>query len=379
MLAFAFPGVDGDSVRLSDMLLVLLVPAVIGILTSNTDWFYNWLGRVKQSLRREYVRYIVHIQSSDYYFMLKQDNRNNILQKAISLYVGELQDKEKYQSGQFRLMRVDDSTDENKCWTEKMDHNRGSTELKKFCVKTLPQVKKWTEVEKGIWFHHSEVPDDAPAGQERMIHTIALKTYRRNGYEAIDKFIEKCYKQYIEMLRKEMDQGRYLYQLQVGAKGGDSDSNSGGASKMLFKKYRLTDDKAFDSLYFPEKKDVIALVDDFVKRRGKFSIEGFPNKLGLLLHGPPGTGKTSFVKALSHYTDRHIVSVPLSKLKTNQELYDIMFDRVFPCREDDGVPQRLDFDKVIFLMEDVDAATDIVKARARAQAAPSEEMKAMLK
>lgn len=33
------------------------------------------------------------------------------------------------------------------------------------------------------------------------------------------------------------------------------------------------------------------------------------------------------IKAIAHYTKRHIVSVPLSKVKTNQELMDVMFDQ----------------------------------------------------
>lgn len=111
--------------------------------------------------------------------------------------------------------------------------------------------------------------------------------------------------------------------------------------------------------------------------RGKFEIPGFPNKLGILLDGPPGlgkkvgivavdaiagdnngepqwflmvsdcswfhmpfftstnhrcgrrtgpvpsllagTGKTSLIKALAIYLKRHIVSVSLEKVKTNQD------------------------------------------------------------
>ena len=68
----------------------------------------------------------------------------------------------------------------------------------------------------------------------------------------------------------------------------------------------------------------------------QFGIAGYPQKLGFLLYGPPGTGKTSFIKALAQYTKRSVISIPLTKISTNQELMDIMFDQKIKVDSDDS-------------------------------------------
>jgi hypothetical protein len=60
---------------------------------------------------------------------------------------------------------------------------------------------------------------------------------------------------------------------------------------MLYKAYKLSDHRTFQSFFHPDKDAILSLVDQFTAKKGKFAIPGYPQKLGFLLHGPPGTGK----------------------------------------------------------------------------------------
>eukprot|EP00955_Chlamydomonas_euryale_P064136 358860-Chlamydomonas_euryale.AAC.5 len=69
-------------------------------------------------------------------------------------------------------------------------------------------------------------------------------------------------------------------------------------------------------------------------RQGHFHQGAHTFTLPLFLPRPPRPpvpaappGKTSFIKALAQYTKRSVISIPLTKIRTNQELMDIMFDQ----------------------------------------------------
>merc|ERR1712203_1223119 len=67
-------------------------------------------------------------------------------------------------------------------------------------------------------------------------------------------------------------------------------------------------------------------------------------------------------KAMAQHTSRSIVNVPLARIGTNQELMDIMFDQQYMV-EGEEVPIKLGFKDVIFVMEDIDAASKVVQRR----------------
>jgi hypothetical protein len=80
---------------------------------------------------------------------------------------------------------------------------------------------------------------------------------------------------------------------------------------------------------------------------------------------------------MAQHTGRNVVSIPLARIETNQELMDIVFDQSFAVKGED-MPVKLSFKDIIFVMEDVDAASPIVHARTSSDNTKNETTKVTL-
>lgn len=102
--------------------------------------------------------------------------------------------------------------------------------------------------------------------------------------------------------------------------------------------------RPFDSVVLEEglSAQILSDVREFLAARTWYLDRGIPYRRGYLLHGPPGTGKTSFVQALAGELDFSIAMLSLSQ----RGLTDDLLNRLLL-----NVPAR-----TIVLLEDADAA-----------------------
>ncbi|KAG6610826.1 mitochondrial chaperone BCS1-B [Phytophthora cinnamomi] len=378
-----------------DLVVCMVVPAVVQRITSSGQ---DALGIFKAVFAflcwlffpRQYVTHVVETKevSGGYrsYLLDSESKGNELLQRAILLYLTEnldLHDK----SGRYDLLERPNAekllVDKEFAHIDLEKQKRlkalldqpASPEVAKLGVSVLPPLDEWVTVEEGVEFMNETVRNDDEKTTVQETKTLFhLRSKLPDGPERIDAFVEKAFAFYRDVESKKFkdDTSRYMYVRSSDRPAATDTDDESKLSAPYHKRYALGDDKTFGNVFFDEKESLLQLLDHFENKTGKFAIEGFPNKVGLLLYGPPGTGKTSVIKAVAEKTGRHIVNIPLGKVKTNQELMDAMFDLRYAV---DGLdlPVRMGFKDVVFVMEDIDCASSVVASREDGSSTPVSE------
>ena len=171
------------------------------------------------------------------------------------------------------------------------------------------------------------------------------------------EFIENIDNKYQLSLEKYRNNKKFIYSL-VGS--GDNNSNSYDRESVnKWDECEFKSTRNFNNLFFESKDSLINKLDFFVNNKSYYEYEGHPYTFGIGLHGSPGTGKTSIIKCIANKLNRHIIVIPLSKIKTQNEFNEYFFEHYYTHNN----RKKIDFKDKIIVFEDIDCMTDIVKKR----------------
>lgn len=184
------------------------------------------------------------------------------------------------------------------------------------------------------------------------VETVRLETYK--SIEHIQTYIEKKRNIYINKFCT-ADKKTYVYT-----------GNGYGSNYVEFQKIIFESNKTFKTWFCSEKQNILEIVDNFTNKKGSYALTSNVYKLGILLHGKPGCGKTSFIKALAKEMNRSIITISLDKFSSCSCFMKLFHSEYILAPSGQYNQLRYEYvpmDKRILVFEDIDTAGDIVKKR----------------
>jgi hypothetical protein len=144
-----------------------------------------------------------------------KEERNNILQKAIILFIGEMKHI-KMNNAKVSLMAVTEkgNLDQN---TYEMVYGSTADQLKQYDINVLPPSNTWIELRPDLMFmiSTSEEGDNEEGNRgnsnnsmRKNVTTYHFKVPQRCGEAVIDVFLKEAFDWYVERVRASQDNGR---------------------------------------------------------------------------------------------------------------------------------------------------------------------------
>jgi ABC-type dipeptide/oligopeptide/nickel transport system ATPase subunit len=142
-----------------------------------------------------------------------------------------------------------------------------------------------------------------------------------------------------------------------------SDFN-GNLNWLQFSMSEFNTNKSLRNIYGEHMEILKKRVNLFTNNVSWYEEKGISHTLGILLHGPPGTGKTSTIKAIAKDTKRHIFNIKIRDSTTPEQMNDLFYNENVRVSTNNGFQMvTVPLNQRIYVIEDIDCLTNIVLSR----------------
>jgi ATP-dependent Zn protease len=134
--------------------------------------------------------------------------------------------------------------------------------------------------------------------------------------------------------------------------------------QLLFTMNEFKTSKSFTNVFGSHVTELKDRIELFMRHPDWYAQRGIPYSLGILLHGIPGAGKTSTIKAIAKDTGRHIFNISLREYTTQKQLVNLFFNEtVSVMTETTQQTYAIPLNQRIYVIEDIDCLTNVVLDR----------------
>ena len=205
-------------------------------------------------------------------------------------------------------------------------------------------------------------------GKNKQITSYTLEIY---SYELklseLKAFIETIKTNYQNERNNKLGSQRYYFDEHHVSLMKNRDNSyrfSTATHELSFSMTQFNTNKSLKNVYGHHLDVVKERMNLFINNPDWYKDKGIPYTLGILLHGPPGTGKTSLIKAIAKDTNRHIFNIKLQPDTTQTQLNNLFFnENVNVLKKGKNEMYAIPLNKRIYVIEDIDCNNDILLQR----------------
>lgn len=352
-----------------DTLLLSMIPIAInmvftyGKIGSNTiiekiSKFFTWLFTKKQPIPKEYKKLSISREEIYQSSITTSYGRSSTIGGSLnteifSSIIEKIQDKILAETKDVKIeFKLGSYHTDYECRRNKECEMIPSTQIPYTFEKQIIYIRYTKEISKNQ-------KDDDDGSKELRVNTLTSMEILAEDLQVAKRFVDECYQEWCDKYKKppKKNQPKFVYTL---------NQCFDTEKPPKFMEDKFASNKHFDCLFFPEKEVCLRSLNKFMKNPEYYQKKGIPLKESFLLHGEPGTGKTSFLKALANYfEDRHIFMLDLRKIYTDDALRKVFFTEQIFVTDSNGKDclKLVPIDKRIYVIEEIDTMGEIVAKR----------------